>query len=142
MEDLKRYLEGIVDPTIRDFADNPTSVRHAYLACVAVFHSIDYLAYPRSSRTLRQNFRKLSPDFKLVDHVAHAFKHVTTGRRGATYLKADDVISRPAGAFDVAVFDLSVFDVAEGGVTLDNDRNIDLLETVRRAAEFLRQTSA
>jgi hypothetical protein len=47
MEDLKSYLDAIAEPTIKDFENNPTSVRHAFLACVAVFHGIDYLAYPR-----------------------------------------------------------------------------------------------
>ncbi len=45
MEDLERYLKTVVDPTIDDFKKNPASVRHAFLACVATFHAIDYLAY-------------------------------------------------------------------------------------------------
>ncbi len=40
--DIDRYFEQIVDPTIKDFEANPTSVRHAFLAAVAVFHTIDY----------------------------------------------------------------------------------------------------
>jgi hypothetical protein len=75
MEDLMRYLDEIVDPTIKDFESNPTSVRHAFLACVVAFHAIDYLAYPRKSRGLRQKFGKESPEFSVIDHVAHAFKH-------------------------------------------------------------------
>jgi hypothetical protein len=47
MEDLERYLKDIVEPTIKDFKDNPASVRHAFLACVATFHAIDYQTYPR-----------------------------------------------------------------------------------------------
>jgi hypothetical protein len=31
MQDLIRYLKGIVEPTIKDFEQNPTSVRHAFL---------------------------------------------------------------------------------------------------------------
>jgi hypothetical protein len=45
MEDLESYLDAIAEPTIKDFEDNPTSVRHAFLACVEVFHGIDYSAY-------------------------------------------------------------------------------------------------
>src|SRR5262249_41608096 len=73
MENLVRYLDSIVEPTIDDFRNNPTSVRHAFLACVVVFHAVDYLAFPRKSPGLRQKLGNKSPDFKLVDEVAHAF---------------------------------------------------------------------
>jgi hypothetical protein len=71
MEDLLRYLNEVVDPTIKDFEANPTSVRHAFLACLVTFHSVDYLAYPQKSRTARVAFRK-NEDFAIVDQVAHA----------------------------------------------------------------------
>jgi hypothetical protein len=41
MEDLRRYLEEIVEPTVKDFAEHPASVRHAFLACVATYHAVD-----------------------------------------------------------------------------------------------------
>jgi hypothetical protein len=44
VENLERYVDEIVAPTINDFEENPTSVRHAFLGCVATFHAIDYLA--------------------------------------------------------------------------------------------------
>jgi hypothetical protein len=42
-QNAKRYLDDIVEPTITDFENNPTSVRHAFLACVATFHTVDYI---------------------------------------------------------------------------------------------------
>lgn len=138
MEDLVRYLDEIVEPTIKDFEEHPTSVRHAFLACVATFHAIDYLAFPRKSRGLRQAFREQLPAFATIDDVAHAFKHVAVGRRGDPDLTAAEVISRPPAFFGVAVYDLSRFDDPNGGVTLDKDRNLDLLEILRTAARFLR----
>jgi hypothetical protein len=137
MEDLERYLRDFVDPTIADLEANPTSVRHMFLACVVVFHAIDYLAHPSSSRSLRNRFRLESREFAIIDRVAHAFKHVTT--RGLEPLHASEVISRPPAVFDHAVFDLSQWDDSTGGVTLDDDRTIDLLATVKAAADFLRQ---
>jgi hypothetical protein len=74
--DIDRYFEQIVDPTIKDFEANPTSVRHAFLAAVAVFHTIDYAGLRRLRKKFRQN-----PDFATVDRIANAFKHVETGRR-------------------------------------------------------------
>jgi hypothetical protein len=98
--DFVRYLTEIVDPTVKDFEANPGSVRHAFLACVAAFHAIDYLAFDRETETtrkgrvtrLRQTYGARSPDFKIVDEVAHAFKHaIATGPRGSQ-LKSDDVL--------------------------------------------------
>ena len=138
MEDLERYLNEVVDPTIKDFEEHPTSVRHAFIACVATFHAIDYLAHPRSSRGLRQRFRIQSSDFALVDHVAHAFKHVIAGDHTKPRLTAADVISRPPAIWGDMVWDLSRWDDPVGGVTLDSDRNIDLLGVVKRTAAFMR----
>ena len=76
--EIDRYFVQIVDPTIADFEANPTSVRHAFLAALAVFHSIDYLA-PNRSAGLRTAFRKQCEEFVIIDRIAHAFKHVETG---------------------------------------------------------------
>jgi hypothetical protein len=54
VQDLIRYLKDIVEPTIKDFEKNPSSVRHAFLACVATFHAVDYLAFPAKHRGWRQ----------------------------------------------------------------------------------------
>jgi hypothetical protein len=72
-DDLTRYLDEIVDPTIIDLENNRTSVRHTFLACVAVFHAIDYLVHPGKPQILRQIFRKESSVLATVDDVAHAF---------------------------------------------------------------------
>ena len=78
MEDLERYLRDFVVPTIDEFAKNPDSVRHGFIACVTAFHGVDYLAWPEDPAMLRSELRKKSADFKTVDDVAHAFKHVAT----------------------------------------------------------------
>jgi hypothetical protein len=143
--DIERYLETIVDPTIRDLESNPTSVRHAFLACVAVFHSIDYLTHPESSQNRRSLFRKESADFATVDRVAHAFKHVAAGHPAAPDdqpLKAEAVISRPPMYYNkLGAWNLSRWNDAIGGVTLDGDRQLDLLSMVKRATAFIRTQS-
>jgi len=139
VEDLVRYLDEIVEPTISDFEQNPTSVRHAFLACVAAFHSIDYLAYPRKPQPLRQLFRRQSSDFALVDHVTHAFKHVASGNPSGKRLVSTEVISRPPALWGSAVWDLSIWDDQTGGVTLNNDRSVDLLGALKRTVDFLRK---
>jgi hypothetical protein len=129
MEDLERYLNEIVEPTIKDFEADPTSVRRAFLACVVVFHGIDYLAYPRKRpSTLRQQFNRKSS----------AFATVVTGNRKKPKLKADEVISRPPAAWDKAEWNASHWDDPAGGVTIGSDRSVDLLEVVKAARDFLR----
>jgi hypothetical protein len=139
VEDLVRYLDEIVEPTISDLEQNPTSVRHAFIACVAVFHSIDYLAYPSKPQPLRQLFRRQSPDFALIDQIAHAFKHVSSGNPSGNRLVATEVISRPWAVWGSAVWGLSSWDDPTGGVTLNNDRSVDLLGALKRTVDFLRK---
>lgn len=75
MNDLQRYIDAIVEPTFADFRRNPSS-RLAFLTCVSIFHAIDRVAYPKKPSSLRQEWCRKSLEFKLVDVVAHHFKHV------------------------------------------------------------------
>src|SRR5260370_31325747 len=72
MEDLRRYLEEFVEPTIADFEKDPASVRRAFLACVATFHSVDYLAHPRKPQQLRQKWKRAAKAFTVVHDLPHA----------------------------------------------------------------------
>jgi hypothetical protein len=134
MEDLVHYLKGVVEPTVEEFRKNPSSVRHGFLACVAAFHAIDYLAYPQSSRGLRQKYRRASPEFALVDEIAHAFKHVESSLKG---LKANEVVSRSPGLLGNMVFNEYAINDTDQRVTLKRNRNLNLLKVVQTAVEFL-----
>jgi hypothetical protein len=76
MNDLTQYLEQIVDPTFKDFERNSGSVRHAYLTCVAAYHAVDRVAFPEAPEKFAEKWRRQSWEFRLVDIVAHHFKHV------------------------------------------------------------------
>ena len=78
MKKLARYLEVIVDPTFDEFHVNRGSFRHAYLACVAIFHSVDRAAEEMNEQPkhLRQIWCMESLQFRLVDILAHHLKHV------------------------------------------------------------------
>jgi len=139
MEDMLRYLDEIVEPTVRDFDEHPTSRRHAFLACVATFHAIDYLAYPsKRSSSLRQRFGKQSPEFRIIDQVAHAFKHVISGNRANPDLRMGDVIPRPPAFSGVMVAGLSFLGDRKGGVTIFGQHSVDLRWALRQAIVFLR----
>jgi hypothetical protein len=54
MNPLSRYLALIVEPTVEEFNSNLFSLRHAFLACVATYHAIDRVTYPKSVGNLRK----------------------------------------------------------------------------------------
>lgn len=86
MNALVQYLKLIVEPTVQEFQRNPFSLRHCYLACAATYHAIDRAAEMSKKRpaTLRQLWGRRSMEFKLVDIVAHDFKHIhASDRKGA-----------------------------------------------------------
>lgn len=97
--DCERYIAEIIEPTIREFEANPTSTRHAYLACVVTYHLADYLTHPKKLGNELALFRRQSADFALVEPIANAFKDVQT-RNGYSEdlppLKAHEVITRPS----------------------------------------------
>jgi hypothetical protein len=139
--DAKTFADEIVEPTIADFEREPRSPRRAFLACVATFHMIDYIAHPATPSQRRGAFRRQSQAFAVVDRVAHAFKHVATGHPSDQTLQpltSDQVIERPPAFWGVAVWGLSRWDDAIGGVTIHGEHGHDLLEDVKEAAAFLR----
>lgn len=135
MRDLERYLRDVVHPTIKDLEAEPTSVRLTFLACVAVFHGVDYLSHPRRPGNRRNQFRKQSPAFDMVDRVAHAFKHVESD--GEIKVRAIDVVSRPPALAGRAKMGTTLCGDAAGGVTLWNDRDVNMMQVLRDAVAFL-----
>ena len=75
MNDFAEYMELMVEPTWEDFRRNGGSVRHAYLACVAILHAVDRAAYPGDPIALAEQWRNESKEFMLVEEVAQHFKH-------------------------------------------------------------------
>jgi hypothetical protein len=78
MNTLARYLQLIVDPTFDEFHLDRGSVRLAFLTSVAIYHSVDRVAEATGRRPahLRQLWCRESTEFRLVDIMAHHFKHV------------------------------------------------------------------
>jgi hypothetical protein len=74
MNDLGKYLDQIVEPTLQDFIRNPHSVRHAYLACLVTYHAIDRVKSPPGNK--RKEWGKKSVAFTAMDLIAHRIKHV------------------------------------------------------------------
>jgi hypothetical protein len=98
MNTLARYLELIVDPTFDEFHSRP-DVRLAFLTSVAIYHAVDRVAEETGQRTasLRQKWSKESLDFKLVDVIAHHFKHVRSSDEKIPAFKPGLPIGRALG---------------------------------------------
>jgi hypothetical protein len=145
MEDLERYLREIVEPTVDDFCQQPSSVRIGFLACVAIDHSVDYLAFPgdrthwdskehqAKRKRLREQFGKENEQFRLASDVANAFKHVKTrNKRG---LEASEVRERPPALAGRMMAGVSMVGDMTGAVVVDGH---NLLQVVTEALSFLR----
>ncbi|MBO0734438.1 MAG: hypothetical protein J2P49_09025, partial [Methylocapsa sp.] len=141
--DAPTYLEQFVEPTIADFEKYPYSRRHAFLACVVAFHTLDYL-FPKEAvrRNGRKEFRKESDEFAIVDRVAHAFKHVESGTHKDQHnlpLSVKHVYSHPPARLGVLQCGASRLGDPTGKVALWGEENSDLLPVLKEAGEFLRR---
>jgi hypothetical protein len=130
MFDLEYYKFNFIAPVIEDFKENPTSIRHAFIACVTTSHGVDYLTWPERPSKMRQMFRRQCKAFEIVDEVCHAFKHVGTSRRPGQGTQMLDVI------FDEINYEGLSSDTS-GKITLTNDRGLNLLETVNEALAYM-----
>jgi hypothetical protein len=145
VKDLERYLDDIVGPTVDDFRSKPSSVRLGFLACVAIDHSVDYLAFPgdrsrwrgkehhEKRKMFRAQFTLDNEHFRLASEVANAFKHVKTiSDRG---LEAGEVYERPPALAGRMMVGLSLVGDTTGAVIVDGH---NLLQVVTEALRFLR----
>ena len=135
----RAYLETMVLPTIEEFGTVPSDRRRAFIACLVTFHTVDYLTRPASPADLRARLRHASPDFALVDRVAHAFKHVASGHKNSAempLLHHDDISTRPPALAGVMMAGRSQAGDCWGAVEVDGE---NVLAAVGRAAEFLQE---
>jgi hypothetical protein len=77
VNDLIEYMELIVEPTWEEYNRNSADVRHAYLACLVVYHAVDRAAYPKKPDAMAKRWARESLPFMLVAEVALHFKHGT-----------------------------------------------------------------
>ena len=136
--DPEEYLSTMVRPTLREYAEDRSSVRRAFLACVVTFHTIDYIANGEKPAVLRSRVRKECPSFILIDRVAHAFKHASTGnlRDEVQPLKSKQVRSRSSAIFGQAVFGEAIFGDAHGGVIIPGAMHTELYDELQKVISY------
>ena len=93
------YVNVIVIPTLREALEARGDRRRMYLACIAVFHVIDYIAVSRSVKfdALRQIVRSnCGVDFILMQGVSNGSKHAG-GEKGQWIAPGSERDVRPFG---------------------------------------------
>lgn len=133
-EAIRSYIEQIVEPTVKEFEQNQRSMRRAYLACVAAYHTADRAAYPKDPGNLKSQWRKECFAFVIVEMVALKFKHVVSDAEKAPTKEGYIPLSAAVfgrGTLNSAPLNTVAFN--EGGVDLHN-----LYFMVRDAITFLR----
>jgi hypothetical protein len=137
MEDLQPYIRDIVEPTFGDFRRNPGSMRHAYLTCVATYHAVDRAAYPKSPGNLRKAWGRESFQLKIVDMVAHKFKHVISDEEKRPPVKGSIPLSHAVfGAGTLNTYTFNSRTLGSGGIDLHN-----LFYVVNEAIAFIKTKS-
>jgi hypothetical protein len=118
----EEYMRDILQPTIKDLAQNRASKRHAFLACVATYHMIDTLLGKRRKAVLRGEYRLQSGAFAAIDRIANGRAEGQPGR------------ARPPSRVGETPADSDAF--AEGETSLAGE-GTDILALVNKAADFL-----
>jgi hypothetical protein len=130
----EEYMREILEPTIKDLAQNRASKRHAFLACVATYHTIDYLCGKRRKAVLRGEYRAQSAAFAAVDRIAHGRTDAQPGLKRS----ALGVAEAPAGssaAFAEGNSKINALGDARAAKLLGE--GADILAIVNEAANFL-----
>lgn len=107
----EEFFNDFVLPNLAEFRAGPTDKRLAANAAVAMYHMIDYAAfsllppgYSENARRkkvedLRKQVRNSCCEFKLIDDLAHAYKHCVATRGKRTFQDLLQVQSHIASAF-------------------------------------------
>ena len=143
-ENARRYIEEIAWPTVREFEQEQTSVRRAFLACAATFHAMERL-YPKGHENRRKQLRSECGAFAVVDRVTHAFKHINAGHQADPSNRpiTDRMIAqRPPAFWGVGFWNYSKYGDLQGRVVVTDDPQNDLVSVVKCAFSFLEAKAA
>jgi predicted nucleotidyltransferase len=94
---------------------------------------LDYLATGKDKDLLRTQMQKECSSFKIIDRIAHALKH----KASAGNMKVEDVVERPPANWGEAVWGISRWGDGVGGVTLNSNPEIDLLNELNATLSHL-----
>jgi hypothetical protein len=103
------YVNEIVEPTIKEFRDEPRSRRRAYLACIVTFQIKEHLVRAGENKSdvhakMKQSCRDA---FELVRSICNGSKHVETDKSHLFPFRAGSDWDRPPARCGVAQAGLS-----------------------------------
>lgn len=117
----KEYLNEIVVPTLQEFEHNRLSRRHAYLACIAIYHIKDHLK-AAGEKDIEATMRASgSQAFDLVRSICNGSKHFSTDGSHEIQFRAGTDYGRPPAFAGVMVCGLSYFGDTKGGREVHHD---------------------
>src|SRR5882672_9290758 len=143
------YLTQICEPCIIDFVDNPTSLRRAWVATIALLHFEDYLAHHRHADVthadvlnVRAELIRGFPPYDAIQDIGNANKHFVrrhaSSRKG---LSVQNYRTGPAAAFDDGTYfdDGTSFSDSPDVVRIEfKGEIIDALELCQSCLKYLK----
>jgi hypothetical protein len=129
----EEYMREILGPTIKDLFQNRASKRHAFLACVATYHTIDYLCGKRRKAVLRGEYRAQSAAFAAVDRIAHGRADAQPGPKRSALRVAET----PDSAAAFAEANAGINALGDARAAKPPSEGADILAIVNEAADFL-----
>lgn len=130
------FFTSIVEPTVQEFLDDPTSIRRAYY--IMLYHTLDYWREDLKPKKSDVDMVGDHPDFALVRDICNAAKHCKLKRDPKQITNADQVETK-AGAFRAGAFNPNAFRVSGVIATLDNGTKRSVLTLVRYVVAMWRQ---
>ena len=97
------YISEIAIPTVRDFLNARGDRRLAYLACIATYHIVDYVAAGDSTKIgeILRHLRTIAePAVDVVQGICHGTKHARATKARFPFSPGDER-HVPSFAFDV-----------------------------------------
>jgi hypothetical protein len=134
------YVNEMVQPTVREFRDERRSRRRAYLACIVVFHIIDYLKNAGEKDVWRK-LKQANPDiFELVRSICDGSKHFETNAKHAVHFRAGSDWDRPPAFAGIMRAGVSFLGDTKGGRSAKvRDGSMDLYGCVKTLALIFQQ---
>jgi hypothetical protein len=130
------YVNEIVVPTIKEFRDNRTSRRHAYLACIVIFHIKEHL---RVFGETNIDVVMKSKAFDSVRSICNGTKHVVTDASHNIRFESGTDYVRPPAFCNVMICGLSYLGDTKGGREIfDGRARIDLYGACREALQMFK----
>lgn len=129
------YLEEILLPTLKEYEEDVSSRRKAYLACIVMYHLSDYLKKAGAEDPPRSMRGQCSVAWNVVHAVAIGAKHRdNTDNKNPIKFTAGSDAFRPPAVAGAMICGWSQLGDVDGGLEIDageDDLMADILPSLR-----------